>query len=108
VPPPRSIVQATLAAGAIAFGATVLAFAQTGQNQDAAPEPPPPPVCDLPAITTEPASQTVTAGSLVTFYVEACGSAPLSYQWAFNGNTLVGATASVLTLPNVQFEDAGS
>ena len=34
-----------------------------------------------PAITTQPANQTVTAGHAATFTVVASGTAPLSYQW---------------------------
>src|SRR5260370_4556771 len=34
-----------------------------------------------PAITTQPANQTVTAGQTATFTVVAGGTAPLSYQW---------------------------
>src|SRR5205814_2164627 len=34
-----------------------------------------------PAITTQPAYQTVTAGQAATFTVTATGTAPLSYQW---------------------------
>ena len=39
------------------------------------------PAVVAPAITTQPASQTVTAGANVTFTVAASGTAPLSYQW---------------------------
>src|SRR5229473_2748645 len=38
-----------------------------------------------PTITTQPASQTVTAGQTATFSVVAAGTAPLSYQWQKNG-----------------------
>src|SRR5205085_7228168 len=34
-----------------------------------------------PTITTQPASQTVSAGQTATFTVTAAGTAPLSYQW---------------------------
>src|SRR5205814_4229965 len=39
----------------------------------------------IPVITSQPASQTVDPGSSVTFSVTANGSAPLNYQWYFNG-----------------------
>jgi pectate lyase len=61
-----------------------------------------------PSITTQPASQTVNAGSSVTFSVVATGTAPLSYQWKFNGGNITGATSSSLTLNNVQSANAGS
>src|SRR5439155_16624316 len=52
-----------------------------------------------PAITTQPASQTVTAGQTGTFTVAATGTAPLSYQWQKNGASLAGATAASYTTP---------
>jgi len=50
----------------------------------------------------------VVAGTNVTFTVVATGTAPLSYQWAFNGTNIVGANSDQLTLTNVQPADAGS
>ena len=50
-------------------------------------------------ITTQPASQTVTAGQTATFSVTATGTAPLSYQWKKNGAAISGATASSYTTP---------
>jgi hypothetical protein len=41
-----------------------------------------------PTITSEPASQTVLAGSTVLFSVAAQGVGPLSYQWQFDGTNL--------------------
>src|SRR5438270_791773 len=43
-----------------------------------------------PAITTQPASQMVTAGQTATFTVTATGTAPVSFQWQSNG-TAIGA-----------------
>ncbi len=60
-----------------------------------------------PAITTYPASQTVTTGSNVTFTVTASGSATLAYQWRWGGTNIASATTSSLTLPNVQPSSAG-
>ena len=40
------------------------------------------------AITGQPQSQTVPAGSDVTLSVTATGTAPLTYQWQFNGTNL--------------------
>jgi len=61
-----------------------------------------------PAITTQPSNQTVSAGSDANFSVLASGTAPLAYQWAFNGTNLPGAVSSALTLTNVQSAQGGS
>jgi beta-lactamase superfamily II metal-dependent hydrolase len=61
-----------------------------------------------PSITTQPASQTVTAGGNVTFSVSASGTAPLSYQWRFAGVNIAGATAASYTRTGVQSNDAGN
>jgi pectate lyase len=63
---------------------------------------------DPPVITTQPVSQTVSAGANVTFTVAADGAAALSYQWLKNGAAIAGATAASLTLTNVQAADAGA
>lgn len=60
-----------------------------------------------PRIVTQPISQTVIVGANVTFTVNATGTAPLVYQWQFNGTNLVGAVGTSLTLTNVQMSDAG-
>jgi endonuclease/exonuclease/phosphatase family metal-dependent hydrolase len=60
-----------------------------------------------PEITTQPQSQTVNAGESATFSVAANGTAPLHYQWKFNGNSLSNATSSVLLLTNVTSANAG-
>jgi hypothetical protein len=61
-----------------------------------------------PAISSQPASQTASMGTNVTFTVGATGSTPLGYQWRFNGTNLAGATASSLSLTNVQAASAGA
>jgi hypothetical protein len=50
-----------------------------------------------PAITTQPVSQTVSAGQIASFFVIATGTAPLSYQWQRNGVNIAGATSSSYT-----------
>ncbi len=61
-----------------------------------------------PSIVTQPQSQSVTVTSNVTFTVTASGTAPLGYRWRFSGSTIPGATASTLTLTNVQATNAGN
>src|SRR5450759_4701550 len=53
----------------------------------------------VPSITTQPTSQTVTAGQTATFSVTASGTAPLSYQWQKNGTAISGATSASYTTP---------
>ena len=52
-----------------------------------------------PAITTQPASQTVIAGKTASFTVAATGTAPLTYQWSKNGAAITGAISSTYTTP---------
>jgi hypothetical protein len=61
-----------------------------------------------PSIMTQPASQTVLAGSTATFTATAAGTPPLSYQWRLNGTNIAGATGTSLTLSNVQPAQAGN
>ncbi len=61
-----------------------------------------------PTISTQPASQTVTAGDNVTFSVAASGTAPLTYQWSFGGKAIAGATSASYSLTNVQQTNAGT
>ncbi|HVW20222.1 MAG TPA: immunoglobulin domain-containing protein [Opitutaceae bacterium] len=61
-----------------------------------------------PTITTQPSSQSVPAGGNATFSVAATGTAPLSYQWKFNGTAISGATSSSYTIAGVTSANAGS
>jgi alpha-tubulin suppressor-like RCC1 family protein len=61
-----------------------------------------------PAITSQPASQTVNVGQSVTFSVSATGTQPLNYQWSLNGNVVSGATNATLLLNNVQTNIGGN
>jgi hypothetical protein len=61
-----------------------------------------------PAITKQPANQTVTAGQAATFTVTASGAAPLSYQWQKNGANLSGATSASYATPVATAADNGS
>ncbi|MFO1451546.1 MAG: immunoglobulin domain-containing protein [Opitutaceae bacterium] len=61
-----------------------------------------------PVITTQPASQSVSVGTSVTFTVAASGTPAPGFQWHKDGLPLPGATSASLTLSSVQFSDAGS
>lgn len=61
-----------------------------------------------PSITTQPQSQTATAGQGVTMSVAADGSGTLTYQWKKNGSNISGATSSSYTITGVISSDAGS
>ena len=61
-----------------------------------------------PTITTQPASQTVTAGQTATFSVVATGTAPLNYQWQKNGTNISGATSASYTTAATTSADSGS
>ncbi|HYV32793.1 MAG TPA: immunoglobulin domain-containing protein, partial [Candidatus Binatia bacterium] len=61
-----------------------------------------------PRILRQPQSFTVTEGDTAMFSVKALGSAPLSYQWQFNGADLSGATGASLTLTQLRTNQAGN
>ncbi len=61
-----------------------------------------------PGITHQPSSQTIALSNSVTFTVGATGTAPLNYQWRFNGTNLAGATTNFYTLNNAQPSNAGN
>ncbi len=62
-----------------------------------------------PIILASPATQTVSIGSTVRFFVNAAGVKPFNYQWYFNAtNPIAGGTNQMLILTNVQSTQAGS
>lgn len=61
-----------------------------------------------PTIQQQPGNQTVTPGQTASFSVSANGTAPLSYQWNFNGDALTGQTNDALSVTDVQGTNAGS
>src|SRR5882672_5214878 len=61
-----------------------------------------------PSITTQPASQTVTAGQTATFSVAATGTAPLTYQWKKNSAVISGANSSSYITPVTMSSDSGA
>lgn len=64
---------------------------------------------NAPATVLAPQQKTlVVVGANATLSVVAGGSAPLSYQWRFNGTNIPGATASSYTRTNAQFAHSGN
>jgi hypothetical protein len=61
-----------------------------------------------PSITAQPTNRAAPVGATVSFSVAASGTAPLSFQWQFNGTNLDGAVFDVLMLTNVQPEQSGA
>jgi hypothetical protein len=61
----------------------------------------------VPAIQTQPQSQTVTAGDSVQFSVTASGHPAMTYQWYFNGAAIGGATGDTYSLSNAQPGNVG-
>jgi len=55
-----------------------------------------------PVITTPPRSQLASFGGTVNLSVVASGAEPFGYRWQLNGADLAGATASTLSVANVQ------
>ncbi|MBK7998289.1 MAG: lamin tail domain-containing protein [Verrucomicrobia bacterium] len=65
-------------------------------------------VVEPPAITNQPQSLSVEAGVNATFAVGASGTAPLRYQWSFEGAGIPGATNSTYRVTNAQIANAGA
>ena len=62
-----------------------------------------------PSILSQPVSITVTQGQVAAFNVAADGTSPLTYQWYFNTNTLLGGqTTTNLILASAQGTNAGT
>ena len=61
-----------------------------------------------PAITTQPLSQTVSAGSTLVLSVAATGTAPLTYEWLKDSAPVPGASGSTFSRSGAQGADAGS
>ena len=60
-----------------------------------------------PQITTQPGSQSVTAGQTATFIVIATGSPTLAYQWQKNHANIAGANSASYTTPATATSDSG-
>ena len=61
-----------------------------------------------PAILSQPASRKIQGGETVSFSVLAGGTAPLSYEWLFNGMRIPKADESVFVIANAGTSDIGN
>jgi hypothetical protein len=61
----------------------------------------------VPTVLTNPLSQNVPAGSDVQLSIAASGTAPITYQWWFNGSPLPASVGTPLLLTNVQTSHSG-
>jgi outer membrane protein assembly factor BamB len=91
-----------------ALAASLLLAACGGGGNRSAATAPPTPASSTPAITIQPADQSVPAGQSATFTVTATGAAPLSYQWQKNASPIAGATQSSYTTPMTAPADNGT
>jgi len=62
----------------------------------------------VPSVSQYLAIPRVGVGGIAVFSVSANGTAPLNYQWYFNGTTIAGTAAPDLVLKNLQAAQAGS
>jgi autotransporter-associated beta strand protein len=61
-----------------------------------------------PVITDQPDSVTILTGQSASFNVAATGTAPLSYQWRFNGANIANETGTSLAINNATAANAGN
>ena len=66
-----------------------------------------PPAWRRPFFWLQPQDKNIICNDSFTFQSAAYGSAPLNYQWQFNGTNLLGATSQLLILTNVPENEAG-
>jgi len=60
-----------------------------------------------PLIITHPTNLFILTGTTAQFAVTASGTAPLFYQWRFNGVNIAGATNNPITISNAQAVNEG-
>ena len=61
-----------------------------------------------PAITSQPASRTATAGAVMSLSVGATGLPAPSYQWQFNAANIANGTGATLNITNFQAGNEGA
>lgn len=62
----------------------------------------------LPVFLQQPQDQAISIGHSALFRARVSGTPPLTYQWMFNGEPLIGATTRLLYINNVTEFDAGA
>ena len=67
-----------------------------------------PPTTVGPIVTSQPSTQTVTAGSTATFTSAATGTPSPTVQWYKNGTAILGATSGSYTTTTLSTADSGS
>ncbi len=60
-----------------------------------------------PYLVKQPEDLVLSVGQTANFLVTVNGTAPIAYQWQFNGMNLAGATQSTLVVTNAQLSSAG-
>lgn len=65
------------------------------------------PAASTPVILIQPQGYTTTLGQMMSLFVDADGTPPLSFQWRKNGNPISGATGMSLVIPSFAAADAG-
>ncbi len=65
-------------------------------------------VASPPSIGAQPQDQTVPLDATAVFTVAASGTAPLSYQWSFNGSALTGPRSNSLAIHPVTTNNVGA
>lgn len=61
-----------------------------------------------PVIVAQPTNQLTLPGTNISFGISLTGSAPLHYQWLFNGTNLLNATNVAYTISTVATNNAGN
>jgi hypothetical protein len=88
------------------LGGSYVLVATNGSGQ-AISEPAQVTLISAPGISRQPAGTTLREGDRLRLEVIAVGTAPLSYQWARDGQPIAGAVMSILELPGVSRTNAG-
>ncbi len=65
-------------------------------------------LCNVASFTSQPSSQTVNAGVVVTLSSSVAGTVPITYQWYKDGGLISGATSPSHTLNPAYVADAGT